>query len=74
MPPKTHDLLRLAEQAGVAHSEGHRRLLADLSNYYVETRYPEQVNRLAAELTRSLAEQCLTEAKEYLAWLDRQRR
>jgi HEPN domain-containing protein len=74
MPPKVHDLLRLAERAGLGHSSEHQTLLARLNNYYIETRYPEEVAALAGSLTRELAAACLAEVKEYISWLGRRRK
>ena len=71
MPPKLHDLLRLSEFAGVHNASAEQRLLADLNGYYVETRYPEEVTGLAAQLSSETAEECLKNVRGYLGWLDR---
>ena len=74
MPPKTHDLLRLIAVTGLEHSQSQRRMLADLNRYYVEARYPEEMTVLAGQITETGAKEQLAKVKEYLAWLDRQRR
>jgi HEPN domain-containing protein len=74
MPPKVHDLLRLVEQAGLPHHPDHLRLLATLNSYYIETRYPEEVREMSRQLTQGTAAACLRQVKEYLDWLDAQRK
>lgn len=70
MPPKTHDLLRLAGLARIPLEEERELFLRRLNNYYIGTRYPEEVNALARELTSTLAKKYLNDTKECLTWLD----
>lgn len=72
MPPKIHDLLRLAEAAGIAGSPARLRLLAELNSYYVQTRYPEELGALAEQVTPALADHYLGRVKDYIGWLDQQ--
>jgi len=41
VPPRTHDLLRLAKLAGLAISESEQIVLAQLQQYCLEGRYPD---------------------------------
>lgn len=70
MPPKTHDLLRLAGLVHLELNEERELLLRKLTNYYIETRYPEEVNTLVTDATRKLAEHYLAQTGEVLGWLD----
>ena len=68
VPPKIHDLLRLAELAGLAPSDERREFLAYLQRYCLEGRYPDR--RPAAPSGRD-AEAVLHRAEEVLEWLSR---
>lgn len=70
MPPKTHDLLRLVSLAGVELREEQELFLRKLANYYIATRYPEEVANLATQVTKELARDYLLSTKEILKWLD----
>ncbi len=72
MPPKVHDLLRLAQAAGMSASSEEQRLLAELNGYYVETRYPEALRGVAEQFSEDLAQRCLSRVREYVECLDRQ--
>ena len=68
-PPRTHDLVKLAEIAGVTLTEDWEVLLRRLTKYYVGTRYPEEVSMLGGEATKDLASQALLRTKEFFQWL-----
>ena len=70
MPPKTHDLLRLAGLAKLELSEEQELFLRRLCNYYIECRYPEEVQDLARQAHHELARDYLKQTKELLKWLD----
>src|SRR3990172_8785663 len=42
-PPRIHNLLRLAEEANVSGDNQQMAFLAELSAYYLRTRYPEEI-------------------------------
>jgi HEPN domain-containing protein len=65
-PPRTHDLLRLAELSGVAFEEDRKGLLAEFGRYQIEGRYPES---LEPPPSRAEAEDELARAKEIFNWL-----
>jgi HEPN domain-containing protein len=69
-PPRTHDLVKLAQAATIVLTEEQEQFLRLLTKYYVGTRYPEEVTALAAEATRELAARCLERAKQFLQWLE----
>ena len=73
-PPRTHDLIKLAQTAGVKLSEERDLFLRTLTKYYIGTRYPEEVSALAAEATRDITAQSLVRTKEFLAWLETSRK
>lgn len=66
IPPRTHDLLRLAALAGLSFSVQQREFLARLQQYCLEGRYPDLP--LALPDGEEAAAQ-LDEAREIKAWL-----
>lgn len=52
-PPRIHNLVRLAEVAGLEVSEREREFLERLSLYYIQSRYPPEVLDLAKKVSRS---------------------
>lgn len=68
LAPRIHDLLRLAERAGLDLSEERREFLAYLQRYCLEGRYPES---LPPTSSFKEAESGLREAREVLQWLSR---
>jgi HEPN domain-containing protein len=66
LPPRTHDLLRLAELAAVDLTDEQRDFLARFQKYCLEGRYPDQ---FPPEMSRDEAEAAFEEAKEALEWL-----
>lgn len=69
-PPRIHDLIRLSSMTGIKLSDTREKFLRRMANFYVGTRYPEEINRLAAGVTNDLAKACLDETKEFIEWLD----
>lgn len=68
-PPRIHDLTRLAEIANLKLEEKQKDFLAKLSFYYLESRYPEEIEDLHKQADKKLASKYLKEAKEFLKWL-----
>lgn len=54
-PPRIHGLVRLAELAGLELSQDDKALLERLSLYYLQSRYPPEIQALAKTITRSVA-------------------
>jgi HEPN domain-containing protein len=68
-PARTHDLVRLAQEAGISLHEDQDRFLRTLTKFYLGTRYPEEVSALAKDATREMAASIYEEAKGLLEWL-----
>ncbi len=68
-PPKTHDLLRLAELSKIDIDETRKEFLAKLSFYYIETRYPEELAKITKDINRKTAFDYLNNTKALLRWL-----
>jgi HEPN domain-containing protein len=71
IPPKTHDLQRLALHGGVFDelSGEQLNLLDKLKPLQIEARYPEYKERLVSELTKQYCVQLMIETEGFLCWI-----
>ncbi|MDR0446415.1 MAG: HEPN domain-containing protein [Oscillospiraceae bacterium] len=74
IPPKTHDLQKLAVQGGIFESLGgkHLALFDKLTPLQIEARYPEHKGRVAEMLTIQYCKEILTETEAFLCWIRQQ--
>ena len=68
-PPRVHNLLRLAETAKISLEPDHRQFLGDLSGYYIQTRYPEEIEYCGTDVTPEISEEALRKTREAIEWL-----
>ena len=70
-PPRKHDLLALSANCELLDelSTEQKTFFATVSEYYIESRYPEDRANLAKTCTEEFAEQMLDETREVLAWV-----
>jgi len=68
-PPRIHTLIRLSEVAALELTEERAQLLRELSNYYIQTRYPEEIPALSAKISESQTSQILEQTEEMMQWL-----
>jgi HEPN domain-containing protein len=71
IPPRTHDLLKLADIADVSAGlpEEYKNLLSKLMPLQIEARYPEYKEKIAAVLTEAYCNTLLKETEEFLCWI-----
>ena len=69
VPPRTRGLMELAEKAELEVPPNLRGFISDVNKKSVSTRYPEDVGRLLADITREEAERYLRSTEEVLEWL-----
>ena len=69
LPPRVHNLPRLAEVAGVELSQERLRFVGQLSAYYIQSRYPEEIEATGSTLTQELAEEVLDGAEQTISWI-----
>lgn len=69
LPPRIHNLLRLAEAAGIESGEGQIDLLTRLSGYYVKSCYPEEIRVESAAITQELAREVLGKTEQTVEWV-----
>ncbi len=69
MPPRLHNLPKLAEEAGVEVDERGLTFLSHLTGFYIQTRYPDDLQRLASSATEAVAMRVLQETSQTTEWL-----
>jgi len=69
LPPRIHNLLRLAQVAGIDLPVVEKRFLAALSAYYIQSRYPEEIRAAASAVTCDVATETLGKTEETTQWL-----
>jgi len=71
VPPKTHDLPKLAHIAGISGdlSPRQKSLLNKLVPLQIEARYPEHKEKIAKSLTKNYCIGLLEETEEFLCWI-----
>ena len=70
LPPRIHQLMRLAEVAGLEVIGERAEFLRELSAYYIQTRYPEEIKDLASQAKKESAQRVLYRTEEVLQWLN----
>jgi len=71
IPPKIHDLPRLANLGGVWEvlSDNQKELMKKLIPLQIETRYPEYKERIAQTLSSEYCQRLLAETEVFLCWI-----
>jgi HEPN domain-containing protein len=69
-PPKSHDLLKLANITEIDIDNSIQKLLSELSYYYIETRYPEDIININKKVTKKKAGEYLSKTEELFKWLN----
>jgi HEPN domain-containing protein len=69
LPPRIHQLVRLAEVAGLGVTDEQADLLRELSAYYFQTRYPEEVAEVGSQVKEQQAQRVLRQTQEMAQWL-----
>jgi HEPN domain-containing protein len=73
LPPRLHHLMRLVEVAGIKVEENQADFLRELSAYYIQTRYPEEISDMGSEVKEGIAREILIKTKEVVIWLSSMR-
>jgi len=70
-PPYIHNLAKLADEADMLpeFSEKQTKMIETLNLYYIQSRYAEQIDRLASNLNKSTARSMLKETETLYSWL-----
>ena len=69
MPPRLHNLMRLAEVAALTVPEDTAHLFRRLTDFYIASRYPEEIEEAAWSVEVSQMQQTYVATEEALRWL-----
>ncbi|NOZ61861.1 MAG: HEPN domain-containing protein [Calditrichaeota bacterium] len=72
MPPKIHNLLKLARLSDLDLYDRQELLFAEINEFNIATRYPDYKSNFYKKCTRSFAEKYLKLIKEQYKWLKSQ--
>ncbi len=68
-PPRTHDLVKLADMAGIEMDEEMLEFLDRVNTFNISTRYPDERFRFYRLCTKEFAAQNFSRIKEIREWL-----
>lgn len=69
LPPRIHNLVRLLELSSLPADEKTSDFLRELSGYYIQTRYPDEIEEMAKQIDKKTAQRILYKTKEIVEWL-----
>lgn len=69
MPPRIHNLIQLAEKAGLKPDAQQLSLMRELSDYYVQSRYPEEVQMPGAAAWQEIGSGMIRRTENLVQWL-----
>ncbi|MGN0635468.1 MAG: HEPN domain-containing protein [Acutalibacteraceae bacterium] len=74
MPPKVHNLLRLAEQCGLLDkmNDEQKNVLFILNPLNIESRYPSFKDNLLSQLDNKRCTEIISDTKELFTWIKQQ--
>jgi HEPN domain-containing protein len=72
IPPKTHNLLKLAEESNLALTEAQKLFLDEVNDFNLEVRYPEYRREFYKLCTKEFTERYFTQIKDFAQWLTSQ--
>lgn len=71
-PPRTHNLISLADLIDARIDEPQRHLLATLTDYYLNNRYPDVKAALSKKMTQTVARKMLSATEMLIQWFTEQ--
>lgn len=69
LPPKTHNLVKLAENTNIALSADQNFFLDEVNDFNLEVRYPEYRREFYKKCTNAFAEPYFVRIKEMFQWI-----
>jgi HEPN domain-containing protein len=70
IPPKIHNLVRLAELSQIQLDEAQRLLLDKINDFNIQTRYPDYKMELYKRCNAEYTKEYLDKIKEIYSWLE----
>jgi HEPN domain-containing protein len=68
-PPRTHNLLQLADLVAIEITADRDILYRDLGTYYIQSRYIEEIKELSLKVNKTSAKKILDQTEGELKWL-----
>ena len=72
LAPRIHDLVKLAKSINLSLSDQQLVFLSEVSDFNMESRYPDEKNQFLKQCNREFAEKYLKQIKETHSWLKKQ--
>jgi HEPN domain-containing protein len=69
LPPRTHNLIDLAQRAHVVLSQAQQDFLGKLNNTSVVVRYPEDLSAMISQYPEAIVQDYLERTKELILWV-----
>lgn len=69
LPPRIHNLMQLADHAGIETEANQARLMRELSEFYFESRYPHTMDDEYGEVSRETVSAALAQTEAVIQWL-----
>ena len=69
LPPRTHNLIDLAQQGKLNLSQAQRDFLGKINNASIATRYPADLAQLVAQYSALVVRDYLEQTQEIITWL-----
>jgi HEPN domain-containing protein len=69
MPPKTHNLVKLAEKTTIPLNAELKLFLDEVNDFNLEVRYPEYKQEFFKTCTKKFTEEYLNKIKEHYKWI-----
>jgi HEPN domain-containing protein len=69
LPPRLHNLIRLTEFISVDVEKVKADFLRELSTWYVQSRYPEEISDIAEQISYEKAYDIFKKTEEVIQWL-----
>ena len=69
MPPKTHNLVKLAEKTTIPLDAEIKLFLDEVNDFNLEVRYPEYKQEFYKTCTKEFAEEYMNKIKEHYKWI-----
>jgi HEPN domain-containing protein len=69
LPPRTHNLIDLAQRAQVALSQEQQDFLGKINNTSVVVRYPDDLSAMVSQYPEAIARDYLERTKELILWV-----
>jgi HEPN domain-containing protein len=69
LPPRTHNLIDLAQRAQLALSQEHQDFIGKINNASVVVRYPDDLSEMIVQYSEVIARDYLQKAEELIRWI-----